>query len=96
MGLLSNLAKCELYFTTSQPALPSQAPSCRFSQIQNKDLWSYLGCPIAEQSHCTVGRVLRRLEALEIAIKEFACTHPLHALQLLRSTMGCCRVEFLL
>ena len=26
---------------------------------------------------------------------EFATTRPLHALQLLRSTMGCCRVEYL-
>ena len=92
IGLEVNQKKCELY----SPVQPPHGVLAQIAFLADRDQWSYLGVPLAEQSHAAFGGVTRRLEALSEGIRQLAATHPRQALQLLRSLMGACRVEYLL
>ena len=92
IGLEVNAKKCELY-AQEQPQANVLA---NIPVIADRDAWSYLGVPLAAQSSAAFMGVVRRLEALSDGPCTMANGYPRQSLQLLRSTIGACRVEYLL
>ena len=87
-----NAKKCELSSSAQPPpGVPKDIPF-----VPERDAWSYLGVPLAERSNSAFAGVVRRLEALSEGLCGMAGSYPRQVLQLLRSTMGACRVEYLL
>ena len=92
VGMEVNAQKCG----SCAPERPPAGVSREVPFVADRDKWSYLGIPLCENSSSAFSGVIRRLEALTAGLTSVAGTHPRQALQLLRSTMGACRVEYLL
>ena len=72
IGLEVNQKKCELYSQERPP--PNVLTQVPF--VADRDQWSYLGVPLAEQSGAAFGGVTRRLEAMSEGLRTLAGTHP--------------------
>ena len=85
--------KCEIYMPTSAP---SPAGFDNIPVVRDRDLWSYLGSPLSEQTTNALNGALSRVRQATSKISAFAIPHPKQAFQLLRATAGACRIEYLL
>jgi len=94
IGLEVNISKCELY--TSDTGLKTTPGLRNIPVISDRNAWSYLGSPLAANSSAAFKGVLRRLDALSESLSKMAQRYPQQVLQLLRATMGACRIEHLL
>ena len=92
-GLHLNRMKCELYRGLAADAkqLESLLP-----HPEDSDAWCYLGVPVAETTTLSSATVRARFDAMISGVTDLSRRYPSQALQLLRVTMGACRVEFFL
>ena len=92
-GLRLNRSKCELY---RGPAADAKQIESLLPHPEDFDSWCYLGVPVAETTSLSSATVIARFDAMISGVTTLSQRFPSQALQLLRVSMGACRVEFFL
>jgi len=92
IGLHTNPNKCELLVSSPDEALGLPEAIPRLTDTQT---WTYLGAPLAPGPSICFSKATGQTKAMTDHIVEYAMEYPQAALQLLKHTMGACKVDYL-